>query len=107
MVLSGPAVAISAGTPAEVPVLAARHGVGAETVLLVQGLQWDAVSVDHRAARRVVDACNRGGRLIQGARLNLGDGFACEFASRLRCALLFACNDFSKTDLVSALSGRP
>ena len=107
VLLSEPALVISVGTLAEALIVAARQGVNADMALLVQGLQWNVTPVDEPAARRVADACSRWGKGAHDARLNLGDCFAYEVASRMRCPLLYVGNDFSTTDLVSALSGRP
>lgn len=107
VLLREPVLVISAGTLAEALIVAARQGVDAEMAHLILGLQWDVAAVDEPAARRVADAYNRWGKGVHDARLNLGDCFAYEVASRMRCPLLYVGNDFSKTDLVSALSGRP
>jgi ribonuclease VapC len=40
---------------------------------------------------------------VHPASLNLGDCFSYEVAKQHACPLLFVGNDFSKTDLVSAL----
>jgi ribonuclease VapC len=101
--LSESEVFISAGTLAEALIVAARQDRGHEMSRLVEDLQWRVAPVTEATAGRVADAYDRWGRGVHAARLNLGDCFAYEIAARLGCPLLYIGDDFSKTDLVSAL----
>jgi ribonuclease VapC len=96
-------VLISAGTLAEALVVAARRGIAAEMVSLLEKYQFTVVSVDTASARRVAEAYSRWGRGVHPAGLNLGDCFAYVVAKEHSCPLLFVGNDFSKTDLDSVL----
>jgi ribonuclease VapC len=96
-------VLISAGTLAEALVVAARRGIAAEMVSLLEKYQFTVVPVTAASARRVAEAYSRWGRGVHPAGLNLGDCFAYVVAKEHSCPLLFVGNDFSKTDLQSVL----
>lgn len=96
-------VIISAGTVAEVLVVAARRNVGEEVARLIDGLGFEIVSVTPASARRIAAAYARWGRGAHPASLNFGDCFAYEVAKEHSCPLLYVGDDFSKTDLESAL----
>jgi ribonuclease VapC len=84
---------ISAGTVAESLIVADRRNVGEEIV-----------SVTPPSARRIAAAYERWGRGMHPAGLNFGDCFSYEVAKEHSCPLLYVGDDFSKTDLESALS---
>jgi ribonuclease VapC len=94
---------ISAGTLAEALVVAARRGIAAEMVSLLEKYQFTVVPVTAASARRVAEAYSRWGRGVHSAGLNLGDCFAYVVAKEHSCPLLFVGNDFLKTDLQSVL----
>jgi ribonuclease VapC len=94
---------ISAGTVAEALIVAARRNVTEEIVGLIDGLGFDVVTVTPAAARRIAEAYERWGKGVHPAGLNFGDCFAYEVAKEHSCRLLFVGDDFSKTDLESAL----
>jgi ribonuclease VapC len=94
---------ISAGTVAEALIVAARRNVTEEIVGLIDALGFDVVTVTPAAARRVAEAYERWGKGVHPAGLNFGDCFAYEVAKEHSCRLLFVGDDFSKTDLESAL----
>jgi ribonuclease VapC len=96
-------VLISAGTLAEALVVAARRGIAAEMVSLLEKYQFTVVPVTAASARRVAEAYSRWGRGVHPAGLNLGDCFAYVVAKEHSCPLLFVGNDFSKTDLEPVL----
>jgi ribonuclease VapC len=96
-------VLISAGTLAEALVVAARRGIAAEMVSLLEKYQFTVVPVTAASARGVAEAYSRWGRGVHPAGLNLGDCFAYVVAKEHSCPLLFVGNDFSKTDLDSVL----
>lgn len=94
---------ISAATLAEVLIVADRRGIGEEMSRMLERLGLQVFDVDQDAAIRVAQAYRRWGRGRHSAHLNYGDCFAYELASRNACPLLFVGEDFSKTDLESAL----
>ena len=97
------AIVISAGTLAEALIVADRRNVGDEMLRLIDGLGFEVAPVTQAAARRIAAAYARWGKGSHPAGLNFGDCFAYEAAKAHSCPLLFVRNDFSKTDLESAL----
>lgn len=95
---------ISAGTVAEALIVAGRRNVGGEVARLIDGLGFEIVSVTLASARRVAEAYERWGKGIHPAALNFGDCFAYEAAKQHDCALLYVGEDFSRTDVESALA---
>ena len=96
-------VMISAGTVAEALIVAARRNVAEEMTRLIDGLGFEIVSVTPASARRIAAAYAQWGRGAHPAGLNFGDCFSYEVAKEHSCPLLFIGDDFSKTDLESAL----
>jgi ribonuclease VapC len=94
---------ISAGTVAEVLIVAGRRNVGDEMASLVDGLGFDIVVVTPASARRIASAYERWGKGMSPAALNFGDCFAYEVAKEHSCRLLFVGNDFSRTDIEGVL----
>lgn len=94
---------ISAGTIAELLIVAARRGVAEEVQSLLDGLGFEIVPVTEGAARRVADAYARWGKGIHAAALNFGDCFAYEVAKDRACRLLYVGDDFRKTDIEGAI----
>jgi ribonuclease VapC len=93
---------ISAGTVAEVLIVARRRNIGEEAVQLIDGLGFEIVSVTPAAARRVAGAYEKWGKGAHPASLNFGDCFAYEVAKEHGCALLYVGEDFSQTDIEAA-----
>jgi ribonuclease VapC len=96
-------VRISAGTLAECLIVAARRNVGDEMAALLDGFGFEIVSVTPAAARRISEAYSRWGKGVHKAGLNFGDCFAYEVAKEHDCPLLYSGDDFTRTDLASAL----
>lgn len=96
-------VLISAGTLAEVLIVAARRNVSQEASNIVDGLGFEVISVAPAAARRIAQAYQRWGKGMHAASLNFGDCFAYELAKEHDCRLLYVGDDFSKTDIESVL----
>jgi len=94
---------ISAGTVAEALIVAGRRGYLEEMVYLVEELDFEIVPITAAGARRIGAIYARWGKGVHAAGLNMGDCFAYEVAQERSCPLLFVGNDFSKTDLRSAL----
>lgn len=94
---------ISAGTVAEALIVAARRNLGQEMAQIIDGLGLEIVSVTPASARRIAQAYAQWGKGIHPAALNLGDCFSYELAKEHGCRLLFVGDDFSRTDLESAI----
>jgi ribonuclease VapC len=88
---------------AEALIVAARRNVGEEVARLIDGLGFEIVSVTSASARRIAAAYARWGRGQHPSGLNFGDCFSYELAKEHSCPLLYVGDDFSKTDLQSAL----
>jgi ribonuclease VapC len=96
-------ILVSAGTVAEALIVAGRRNVGGEMTSLIDGLGFEIVTITPAAARRIAAAYGQWGRGVHPAGLNLGDCFAYEVAKEHGCRLLYIGEDFSKTDVESAL----
>ena len=70
---------------------------------LIDGLDIEIETVTPDVAGRVADAHFRWGRGSETNALNFGDCFAYSLAKARNCPLLFIGDDFSRTDVVSAL----
>lgn len=96
-------IVISAGTVAEALIVAARRSRAEEMVRLIDGLDFEIVSVTTAAARRIAAAYAQWGRGVHPAGLNFGDCFSYDIAKEHACPLLYVGDDFTKTDLESVL----
>jgi len=96
-------IVISVGTVTEALIVAARRNVAEEVIRLIDGLGFEIVSVTPASARRIAAAYVRWRRGAHPAGLNFGDCFSYEIAKERACPLLYVGDDFSKTDLESAL----
>ena len=96
-------VLISAAILAETLVVARRRRETEEVERLIVGLDMEIVNVTPASARRVAQAYERWGKGMHPAGLNFGDCFAYALAKEHSCPLLFVGDDFSKTDIESAL----
>ena len=96
-------ILISAGTVAEVLIVAARRNVGEEMARLIDGLGFNVVPVTSVSARRVASAYMQWGKGIDAAGLNFGDCFAYEVAREHSCPLLYIGGDFARTDIKGVL----
>jgi ribonuclease VapC len=94
---------ISAGTVAEVLIVAGRRQVGEEVEQLIDGLGFEIVSVTPASARRIAGAYERWGKGIHPAALNFGNCFAYEVAREHGCRLLYVGGGFGRTDVEGAL----
>lgn len=94
---------ISAGTLAEALIVAGRRNLQAEMDRLVRDVQWQVVPVTQATAAAMAKAYATWGKGVHPAALNYGDCFAYEVAQRYGCPLLFVGDDFSRTDVRSAL----
>jgi ribonuclease VapC len=96
-------VLISAGTAAEALIVAGRRRLADDMAQLIDRLGLQVIAVTEASAKRVAHAYDRWGKGVHPAGLNLGDCFAYEVAKTNSCRLLFIGDDFSRTDLESAL----
>jgi ribonuclease VapC len=96
-------ILISAGTVAEVLIVAERRNVGEEVASLIDGLGFEVVTVTPASARRIAQAYGHWGKGASPAALNFGDCFAYEVAKEHACRLLYVGDDFAKTDIESVL----
>lgn len=94
---------ISAVTVAEALIVASRRNVGEEMTRLVEGLGFEVIDLNEKSARSVAEAYEKWGRGAHPAALNFGDCFSYVVAKVNSCRLLYIGEDFSLTDLESAL----
>jgi ribonuclease VapC len=102
-VLESEDLVISAGTMAEALIVARMRNVGEEMAALLSGLGLEVAPVTAVAAQRTAEAYGRWGKGVHAAGLNFGDCFAYEVAQGRGCPLLYVGEDFSRTDIESAL----
>jgi ribonuclease VapC len=100
---SGGEALISAGTMAEILVVAGRRNRAVEASRLLDEFDFTVVPITAMSARQVGAAYDRWGRGVHPAGLNLGDCFAYAVANEYSCGLLYLGDDFSRTDIQSVL----
>jgi ribonuclease VapC len=98
-----PELLMSAGTMTEIYVVAAGRKITGEAAELIRRMEIEVVPVTEATARQVGEAYARWGKGIHRASLNFGDCFAYVLAKERGCPLLYIGEDFSKTDVASAL----
>ena len=96
-------VLISAGTLAEVLIVAERKYMSKTMSNFLADLTLEVVPVDAATAKLMGDIYGKWGKGIHPASLNFGDCFAYALAKERACPLLFIGNDFSQTDIVAAI----
>jgi len=94
---------MSAVTLAEVLIVAQGRGIGDELRSLVEGLDIEVIPATDTTAEQVAFVYKTWGKGFHKAGLNLVDCFSYAVAKERNCPLLFVGNDFSHTDIVSAL----
>lgn len=94
---------ISAGTLAEVLIVAKRRGLHEEMSQLLDGLSVDVADLGAAGAISVAQAYEAWGKGVHPAGLNFGDCFAYAAAKTNGARLLFVGEDFAKTDVLAAL----
>lgn len=94
---------ISAVTVAEALIVASRRNVGEEMTRLVEGLGFEVIDLNEKSGRSVAEAYEKWGKGAHPAALNFGDCFSYVVAKVNSCRLLYIGEDFSLTDLESAL----
>jgi ribonuclease VapC len=93
---------MSAGTLAELRIVAGQRGAGPALDRLLDDLALDIVPVTEVEADAIGAAYRKWGKGCHPAGLSFGDCFAYALAASRNCPLLFVGDDFSKTDLVPA-----
>jgi len=96
-------VLISAGTLAEVLVVAERKDVWTTMSDFLRKLDLDVVAVDAKTARSVGQVYSVWGKGVHPASLNFGDCFAYALAMEYKCPLLYVGKDFAQTDIAAAI----
>lgn len=96
-------IVISAASLAETLIVAGRRNIGEEAAQLLDGLGLEVSPVTEANARQVAEAYRLWGKGVHPAGLNFGDCFAYTVAKERACPLLYVGDDFSRTDLASAL----
>jgi ribonuclease VapC len=97
-------VAISAATVAETLIVAFGRDCEAPIRALFDRFGLVVETVTEARARAAADAYRRYGKGWHAAALNYGDCFAYALAIEHGCPLLFVGDDFTKTDVASALA---
>jgi len=94
---------ISAGTLAELLIIAARRNFEHDIKNLILDLNFKVIPVTEASAHRAAAAYQKWGKGVHPAQLNYGDCFAYEVATTQKCPLLYIGQDFAQTDVRSAL----
>ncbi len=94
---------ISAGTLAELRIVAAGRGVSAELEELLTRIKPQVATVTDETVKNFGQIYRAFGKGFHPAGLNFGDCFAYELTKERHCPLLFVGNDFSRTDIESAI----
>lgn len=95
---------ISAATVAEALIVADSRRLRPALDLLLAGIDMEIIPVTGASATAVADAYRRWGKGNHPAKLNFGDCFAYVLAREKGAPLLYVGEDFSKTDIASALT---
>ncbi|AYG67349.1 MULTISPECIES: type II toxin-antitoxin system VapC family toxin [unclassified Rhizobium] len=95
---------ISAGTYAEALIVATMRGLREEMDKLFEITVFQIVPVTPERARLAAAAYSLWGKEAHPASLNYGDCFSYATAKEFDCPLLYIGNDFTRTDIVSAIS---
>lgn len=96
-------LAISASTMSEALIVATGRGILPKMEALFDQMDFEIVPVDAATARQMGKIYSAWGKGIHPAGLNFGDCFAYALARERNCPLLFVGNDFSQTDIASAI----
>ena len=94
---------ISAGTLAEALIVAGRRGLSAEMSQLIEGIAVEIETVSAAGSISVAEAYSLWGKGLHPAGLNFGDCFSYVTAKSCGSPLLYVGDDFSQTDIRSAL----
>jgi len=95
-------LAMSAGTLAELRIVAGHRKIGPALDLFLEKLAPEIVAVTAEDARAVAEAHARWGKGVHPAALNFGDCFAYALATSRNWPLLYVGEDFAQTDVAAA-----
>lgn len=95
---------ISAGTLAEALIVAGRRGISVEMSQLIEGIAAEIEPLNASGSMAVAEAYSVWGKGLHPAGLNFGDCFSYVTAKGCGSPLLYVGDDFSRTDIRSALS---
>jgi ribonuclease VapC len=96
-------IVMSAGTYTEAMVVASRRGLKESMAALLHRSISEVIPLTPTRAQLAADAYSLWGKSFHRASLNFGDCFAYAAAKEFDCPLLFIGNDFSQTDIRSAI----
>jgi ribonuclease VapC len=96
-------IVMSAATVAEAIIVATRRDILDEMNLIIESSVNQIVDLTFDRARAAGAAYSIWGKGIHPAGLNFGDCFAYALAKEFDCALLYIGNDFTRTDVSSAI----
>ena len=96
-------ILMSAGTLAELLIVAARLGITEQVTGLVHRGGFKIIAVTGATAATAGRAYKAWGKGFHPAGLNFGDCFAYALAEQYACGLLFVGDDFARTDVQRAL----
>lgn len=97
-------VYVPASVLVEAGIVAEQRERGHELDELLERIQPEIISIDHAVATLARKAFGKFGRGRHPAKLNFGDCMSYASAQYLRLPLLFKGEDFTQTDIQSALS---
>lgn len=95
---------LSAGTLLEVQIVAARKSCRPGLEELLATVRFQVIDVTAARAEQAAAAYQQFGKSFHAAGLNFGDCFAYATAKEFDCPLLYVGQDFSRTDIVPALT---
>ena len=97
------ALCISAGSLTEALIVASHRNLHTDLDSLIEQLHVEVIPVSALTAGQCAAAHLQWGKGVHPAGLNFGDCFAYALAKSRNCPLLFVGDDFSQTDIVSAI----
>jgi ribonuclease VapC len=95
---------MSAVSLVECRIVARKHGVLEDLSDLLARIPIEIIGADRDTADRVAAIQIQWGKGNHRAQLNILDCFSYDIAKQFRCPLLYIGNDFSQTDISSALA---
>lgn len=98
-------IVISSVTLAEALIVARRRNVASGLSDIVASLAAEIAPVTRETAEKAAGAYDKWGKGVHPAGLNICDCFAYVLAKEFECPLLYVGEDFTKTDVRSALAG--
>lgn len=97
-------ILVSAGTVLEALIVAAKRGMSDQMRALLSAVTVKIIDVTPARSELAATAYTNWGKSFHPASLNFGDCFSYATAREFDCPLLYVGNDFSQTDIASAIS---